>query len=376
MKMLTLQSCAGTARIKSGMIDTVRDKTASMVADHRSRHGGGPLPATARPDHDVAVVVYNGVNAFELGVVCEVFGSTEMADLGVRWYGLDVCAPGPDPVTVDGGFQIQAAHGLERIHRADTLVVPPTEHLDQVPAEVVEALQRAHGRGCRIISLCTGAFVLAEAGLLDGRRATTHWTECDELERRYPDVSVDPGVLYVDEGDILTSAGSAASIDLCLHVVRQDYGADVASQLARRLVVPPQRDGGQAQFIDTPLATFADSDLFADTVAWVQGHLNEPLTVDDLAARSAMSARTFARRFLATTGTTPHQWLQRQRVQLAQRLLEVSDLPIEVVAERSGFCTAGNLRKHFSRIVLTSPQSYRRAFQDRRIAERSGTRRA
>jgi AraC family transcriptional activator FtrA len=371
--MLTPLLCPGDRPNKSGMIDTVRDKAATFPAG-RPRHGGGPLPPEARPTHDVAVVVYDGVNAFELGVVCEVFGSTEMADLGVEWYRLAVCGPGPGPVTVDGGFRIQAAHGLARIRHADTLVVPPTEHLERVPVEVVDALQQAHRRGCRIISLCTGAFVLAEAGLLDGRRATTHWTECDELARRYPDVSVDPGVLYVDEGDILTSAGSAASIDLCLHVVRQDYGAEVASQLARRLVVPPQRDGGQAQFIDTPLATFGDSDLFADTVAWVQGHLNEPLTVDDLAARSAMSPRTFARRFLATTGTTPHQWLQRQRVQLAQRLLEVSDLPIEVVAERSGFCTAGNLRKHFGRIVMTSPQSYRRAFQDRRMAEPNSTR--
>ena len=271
-------------------------------------------------------------------------------------------------MTADGGFQLQATHGLERIRRADTLVVLPTEHLERVPPEVFGALRQAHARGCRIISLCTGAFVLAEAGLLDGRRATTHWTECDALARRYPDVSVDPGVLYVDEGDVLTSAGSAASIDLCLHVVRQDYGAEAASRVARQLVVPPQRDGGQAQFIDTPLATFEDSDLFADTVAWVQGHLDEPLTVADLAARSAMSPRTFARRFLATTGTTPHQWLQRQRVQLAQRLLEGSDLPIDVVAERSGFCTAGNLRKHFNRTVLTSPQAYRRAFQDRRNA--------
>ena len=316
----------------------------------------------------MAVVVYEGVNAFELGVACEVFGSTGMADLGVPWYRMSVCGAGPDPVTVDAGFEIQPANGLEQIRWADTVVVLPTEHLERVPAEVIDALRQTHAEGARIISLCTGAFVLAQAGLLDGRRATTHWTECQDLARRYPEVSVDPGVLYVDEGDILTSAGSAASLDLCLHVVRHDFGAEVASQLARQLVVPPQRDGGQAQFIDSPLATFEESDLFADTMAWVQGHLSEPLAVADLAARAAMSPRTFARRFVATTGTTPHQWLQRQRVQLAQRLLEGSDLPIEVVAERSGFCTAGNLRKHFNRIVLTSPQAYRRTFQDRRSA--------
>jgi transcriptional regulator GlxA family with amidase domain len=201
--------------------------------------------------------------------------------------------------------------------------------------------------------------------MLDGRRATTHWSECDELARRYPHVTVDPGVLYVDGGDILTSAGSAASIDLCLHVVRQDYGSAIANRLARLLVVPPQRDGGQAQFIDTPVPSFDSSDMFADTLAWVQEHLNEAVTVTELAARCAMSPRTFARRFLASTGTTPHRWLQRQRVHLAQQLLESTDLPIEVVAQNTGFCTAGNLRKHFSRTVHTSPQAYRRTFQVR-----------
>jgi len=316
----------------------------------------------------VAVVVFDGVSAFDLGVACEVFGSNDMTGLGVPWYRLFVCSVGPAPVAVDGGFHMQAAHGLERIPRVGTVVVPPTGDLERVPTEVFEALRRAHAGGCRILSFCTGAFVLAEAGLLDGRRATTHWAECDELARRYPEVSVDPGVLYVDEGDILTSAGSAASIDLCLHVVRLDYGSEIATQLARQLVVPPQRHGGQAQFIETPFSTVGDPGFFASTVAWAQEHLNEPLTVGDLAARSAMSPRTFARRFVASTGSTPHQWLQRQRIQLAQRLLETTDLPIDVVAERSGFCTAGNLRKHFSRLVLTSPQAYRHAFQDRRGA--------
>ena len=215
--------------------------------------------------------------------------------------------------------------------------------------------------------MCGGAFVLAEAGLLDGRRAATHWAECDELARRYPFVSVDPGVLFVDEGDILTSAGSAAAIDLCLHVVRQDYGSEVATRLARQLVVPPQRDGGQAQYIENPLPVPDSSDMFADTVVWLQAHLDEQVTVEDLAVRAAMSPRTFARRFLVAMGTTPYKWLLRQRVHLAQRLLEISDLSIEAVAEKSGFCTAGNLRKHFSRIVHTSPQAYRHAFRDRSI---------
>jgi AraC family transcriptional activator FtrA len=174
--------------------------------------------------------------------------------------------------------------GLEGISRADTVVVPPTERLALVPPAVLGALRRAHARGCRIVSLCTGAFILAEAGMLDGRRATTHWSECDELARRYPHVTVDPGVLYVDGGDILTSAGSAASIDLCLHVVRQDYGSAIANRLARLLVVPPQRDGGQAQLIDNPVPSFDSSDMFADTLTWVQEHLHEVVTVNDLAA--------------------------------------------------------------------------------------------
>ncbi len=338
------------------MIDMVRDKTANRMQD-RSAH--------QQASRAVAIVIYDGLGLFEFGAACDVFGPNSLTN-DVDWYRLSICGSLPGaPVSVDAGFQISAPYGLDRMSRAGTIVVPPTDDLERVPAEVFDALRRAHKRGCRIISLCTGAFVVAEAGLLYGRRATTHWSECGDLADRFPDVSVDPGVLYVDDGDILTSAGSAASIDLCLHVVRLDYGSEIATRLARDMVVPPQRDGGQAQFIDTPLPNLEYSDLFAETVAWVQEHLNEPLTVSDMAARSAMSPRTFARRFLAATGTTPHHWLQGQRVHLAQRLLETTGLPIEVVAEGSGFCTAANLRKHFGRIVHTNPQAYRRTFQDR-----------
>ena len=315
-------------------------------------------------DHAVAIVVYDGATVFELGMACEVFGDAWSAILGVPWYRSFVCGLTPGPVTLDAGFQMQAAYGLERIAAADTVIVLPSE-AEEIPAAIPEALRRAHAKGSRIVSLCTGAFALAAAGLLDGRRATTHWAECDELARRYPRVTVDPGVLFVDEGDILTSAGSAAGIDLCLHLVRQDYGTEIATQLARQLVVPPQRDGGQAQYISAPMPELDSCSLFADTVTWLQEHLNESVTVEELAARSAMSPRTFARRFLASTGTTPYQWLLRQRIQLAQRLLEMTDLPIDSVAETSGFSTAANLRKHFSRTVHTSPQAYRRTFQAR-----------
>jgi AraC family transcriptional regulator, transcriptional activator FtrA len=319
-----------------------------------------------RGAHAVAIVVSDGVTLFELGVACEVFGGDWSAMFGVPWYRSFVCAITPGPVTVDAGFQMLAADGVERIRDADTVIVPPAVPYDRVPAGIPEVLRQAHARGSRIVSLCAGAFALAAAGLLDGRRATTHWTECDGLARRYPKVTVDPEVLFVDEGDVLTSAGSAASIDLCLHVVRQDYGTEIATPLARQLVVPRQRDGGQAQYIDAPMPELDSSSLFAGTVRWLQEHLDEPITVEDLAARSAMSPRTFARRFLASTGTTPYRWLLRERVQLAQRLLEMSELPIDSVAEKSGFSTAANLRKHFSRAVRTSPQAYRRTFQDRR----------
>ena len=325
-----------------------------------------PARRPAADARTVAIVVCDGVSGFELGVACEIFGESWRAILGVPWYRSFVCALTPGPVTADSGFQLLAPHGPERIRRAGTVIVLPAEPADPVPAGIPEILRQAHAGGSRIVSLCTGAFAVAAAGLLDGRRATTHWTECGELARRYPRVTVDPGVLFVDEGDILTSAGSAAGIDLCLHVVRQDYGSEIATQLARQLVVPPQRDGGQAQYIDAPMPELDSSSMFADTVCWLQEHLDEPITIEDLAARSALSPRTFARRFAASTGTTPFQWLLRQRIQLAQRLLETTDLPIDWVAQKSGFSTAANLRKHFSRAVHTSPHAYRRTFADRR----------
>jgi AraC family transcriptional activator FtrA len=338
------------------------------LAGRKDRTASSRAIGPGRDAHAVAIVIDDGVAAFELGVACDVFGDEWAAMFGVPWYRSFVCGITPGPVTTDSGFQILPAHGLDRIRSAGTVIVLPTVSFKQVPAEMLDVLRQAHARGSRIVSLCTGAYALAGAGLLDGRRATTHWTECDELARLHPKVTVDPGVLFVDEGDILTSAGSAASIDLCLHVVRQDYGTEIATQLARQLVVPPQRDGGQAQYIDAPMPELDSASLFAGTVRWLQEHLDEPITVEDLAARSAMSPRTFARRFLASTGTTPYRWLVRQRVQLAQRLLEMSDLPIGSVAEKSGFSTAANLRKHFSRAVHTSPQAYRRTFQDRRAS--------
>jgi AraC family transcriptional activator FtrA len=340
------------------MIDRVHDKPAKIL--QRTRR---PVPAGRRePEpHAVALVVYEGVSPFEVGVACDIFGCDYSAAFGVPWYRLSVCGTSPW-VTLDAGFQMQVPRGLEAVAQAGTVIVPPTQLPEQVPAEVLGALREAHRSGRRIVSLCTGAFVLAAAGILDGRPATTHWSECAALTRHHPRVRVDPGVLYVDDGDVLTSAGSAASIDLCLHVVRRDYGTEVATRLARDLVVPPQREGGQAQFIEAPVPVLDGANLLAGAVAWLQEHLDQEVTVGDLAARAAMSPRTFARRFVAGTGITPHRWLVRERVRLAQRLLETSDLPVDAVAAKSGFGTADNLRKHFARALRTSPQAYRRAF--------------
>ena len=318
-----------------------------------------------RRAHAVAVLAYDGLGMFGFAIACEIFGTAYRPDGNSPWYDLIICAERPGPVRLEGGLVLHVPHGLDALAHADTVIVPSCESPDGPPPGVVHALRQAHDRGARLVSLCTGAMVLAAAGLLDGRRATTHWSDCPELARRYPRVQVDPSVLYIDDGDILTSAGNAASIDLCLHLVRRDHGTDVATRLARQLVVPPHRDGGQAQYIDAPVPQLQDGDLFADTMAWMQEHLAEQITITDLARRSAMSRRTFARRFASTTGTTPYQWLLRQRLQLAQRLLETSELPIDLVAAKSGFVTGANLRKHFGRVVRTNPQAYRHTFSSR-----------
>jgi AraC family transcriptional activator FtrA len=337
----------------SGIIIYMRNKTATPALGAGRRAEKGPK---------VATVIYDGFGLFEFGVAAEVFGYNRARVLDVPWYRWFVCAA-TESVTASGGITVQASYGLAHVRNADIVVVTPTDGFEDVPEAVLDALRAAHRRGARILSLCTGAFVLAAAGLLDGRRATTHWAHCAALHARHPEISVDECVLYVDEGDILTSAGSAASIDLCLHVVRHDYGAEVASRLARRMVVAPHRDGGQAQYIDVPMSPADPSDLFAESMTWLQEHLDEPVSIAKLAERSAMSTRTFARRFLATTGTTPYQWLIRQRLQLAQRYLETTDWSVDRVAERSGFVTAPNLRKHFNRAVRVSPQAYRQTFQ-------------
>jgi transcriptional regulator GlxA family with amidase domain len=264
---------------------------------------------------------------------------------------------------------VQAAAGLEAVAAADLVVVGgSTPPLVAGQTAAVEAIAAAHAAGTRVMSICTGAFVLAHAGLLDGRRATTHWSYCAQLAAEFPGVDVDPGVLYVDDGDVLTSAGLAAGMDLCLHVVRGDRGADAAAAIARWNVVPPHRDGGQAQYIDRPLPAESGSGLTA-TRTWALERLHEPLTVDALARHAHMSSRTFARRFVAETGHAPKRWLIAQRVHHARRLLETTDLPVEDVAQRSGFGSAAAMRIHFARATATRPTAYRRTFRGRPLGD-------
>jgi transcriptional regulator GlxA family with amidase domain len=309
--------------------------------------------------------VFDHLALFEVSVPCEVWG-LDRTDSGVPAAELRVCTGDPLPLRTDVGFTLSPDHGLEALRWADTIVVPaaPKPLGEQATSpDVLDALRRAHDRGARVVSLCSGAFVLAEAGLLDGRRATTHWMFAELFRARFPLVELDPSVLYVGDDGIFTSAGTAAGIDLCLHLVRLDHGAHVANTVARRMVVPPHRDGGQAQFIDAPMPAVPADDPLAAVVAWAVAHLDRELTIDDLSRRAFMAPRTFARRFRATMGVTPLQWLLQQRVGLAQRLLETTELPVELVAQQAGFGSTPSLRQHFGRIVGTSPQAYRRRFQ-------------
>ena len=319
-----------------------------------------PARTQRRRRHRVAVVVLNGTTQFELGIAYEVFGIDRSA-LTDRWYEFLLVAGESGPIRTEAGFLLDTPHDLDALADADTIIVPACN--DGVGNEPLRAaLRAAHARGARIASICTGAFVLAEAGLLDGRRATTHWAHTDRLVQDYRNVDVYPDVLYVEDGGIFTSAGAAAGIDLCLHIVRADFGSEVANTLARRLVVPPHRDGGQAQFIDTPMPR-GDADSLGPLLDWAVARLDEPLTLDDLARQAHVSTRTLVRRFQAATGTTPLQWLLGQRVRRAQHLLEATDEPVERIAGLAGFGSAANLRQHFTRSVGVAPMAYRRAFR-------------
>lgn len=310
----------------------------------------------------VAVIVQPGFAPFEFGVACEAFG-LDRSDDGITNFDFRVVTPEPGVVESKIGFSLNVEHDLAFAYEADLVVVSPTprEWWGKTDARVLDVVRHAVARDAWVLSVCSGSFILGAAGVLDGRRATTHWMYADEMTRMFPAVEVDPDVLYVQDGRIITSAGTAAGLDACLHLLRQELGAEMANRIARRMVVPPQRDGGQAQFIDHPMPEIHSLSL-APIADWALGNLHLDLSVDDLAGRAHMSPRTFARRFKADFGATPAAWLGRQRILLAQRQLEQTDWGLDRIAQECGFGSAAVLRQNFARALGTTPTAYRARF--------------
>jgi len=318
--------------------------------------------------HRVVTLVRPPQSTFELACAAEVFG-IERQGIPAR-YAFAVCAERPGLVGTRAGYDMVVTDGLDALDRADTVLIPGWLPITDVPSPaVIRALRGAHERGARVVSICSGAFALAYAGLLDGRRATTHWARASELAARFPAVLVDPDVLYVDHGDVATSAGAGAGIDLCLHLVRADQGAGYAAHVARNMVMPPHREGGQLQYSAPPRPAQIVGSLAA-LLQWATERLAEPLTVDDLAARTGVSARTLARRFAEQVGTSPGHWLLAQRITAARELLESSDLPVDAVSRRVGLSSPTNLRRHFLHTLGTTPGAYRRAFRAKTPGQR------
>ncbi len=317
-------------------------------------------PKSEKAPHQVAVLAYDQLCTFEFGIAVEVFGlpRPEIPD----WYRFKVCAIEPGPLTATGGFRLLAEGGLKDLRQADTIIVPGWRGIHTpVPEPLIKALRGAHARGARLLSFCSGAFVLAATGLLDGRRATTHWRYAKHLQQAYPAIRIEPDVLYVDEGQLLTSAGSAAALDLSLHLVRRDHGPKIANMVARRLVIPPHRDGGQAQFIDRPVQE--EGAAMAALFDWMRRNLARELPLKVLAKQARMSERTFLRRFEEATGTTPKDWLTNERLGRARELLEGSGMAVERVATECGFGSADTLRHHFRTRLQLSPRRYRDRFE-------------
>ncbi|WP_405582661.1 GlxA family transcriptional regulator [Streptomyces sp. NBC_01190] len=316
--------------------------------------------------HRIAVFALDGVIPFELGIPLRIFGGARAAADGRTLYEVVTCSLRPGTVRTDADFPIVVSHGLQALAEADTVVVPASHELGPVydegllPAHLAEAIAGIR-HGTRMVSICTGSFLLAAAGLLDNRRATTHWSSADHFQRLFPRIKVDPDVLYVDDGDVLTSAGVAAGIDLCLHIVRRDFGAAVANAVARRTVVPPHREGGQAQYVRRPLPEPRQAGT-ERARAWAQDRLDQPLTLRQLAERESMSVRTFTRRFREEVGLSPGQWLTQQRIEHARQLLESTDLSVDQIAHQAGFGSSASMRQHLQAALGVSPTAYRRTF--------------
>lgn len=318
-----------------------------------------PPPARRK----VAVIAFDGITPFHLSVPCLVFGA-DLGDGAAADFEVLVCAAEQGPLRTAAGFAIATECGLDVLDEADIVIMPAWyDDFRGAPAAILDALRRAHARGAQVVGLCLGAFPLAEAGLLDGKTATTHWEAAAELAERYPKVQVNQEVLYVDQGDVLTSAGVAAGLDCCLHLLRQLCGAEVANHVARRLLIAPHRDGGQAQFIERPLPVSHSEGRFSQVLDWMTQHLEQAHSIDALAERAAMSRRNFTRHFRQTTGTSVKQWLLNQRMACAQRMLESRDASIELVAQEAGFGSALSLRQHFRTTLRTSPSAYRKLFR-------------
>jgi AraC family transcriptional activator FtrA len=315
------------------------------------------------PNRLVVALAYDRLSTFEFGTAIEVFGLPR-PEMGPDWYRFAVCAIEPGPLRAIGGFRIMVDGGLELLEEADTIVIPGWRgaSTEPVPPSLIAALREAHRRGARLMSICSGVFVLAATGLLSGKRATTHWHYAEQLSAAYPDIRVEPDVLYVDEGKVLTSAGSAAGIDLCLHVVRADFGPDIANRLARRLVVPPHREGGQAQFVERPVPPAREGVRFAPLFDRMRARLAEDQPIAELAGEAGMSVRTFLRRFKAATGMPPGEWLLAERLMRARELLETTTHSIESIAGTTGFGSSATLRHHFRARLGTSPAAYRARF--------------
>ncbi|MFG7038948.1 transcriptional regulator FtrA [Burkholderia pseudomallei] len=312
--------------------------------------------------HLVVALAYDRLCTFEFGCVVELF-ALPRPELGVDWYRFAVCASEPGPVRAAGGIKVQAPYRLALMDRADTIVIPGWRDPDETPPEpLLKKLRAAHRRGARLCSICSGVFVLAAAGVLDGATVTTHWRYAERLQARYPALRVNPDALYVDAGQIVTSAGSAAGLDMLMHLVRRDHGSAIANRVAQRLVLPPHRDGGQAQFVPRPLPSVG-GDRLAKLIEWMRAHAGQPHTLASLAARAAMSPRTLQRQFRDATGLGPYEWLIRERVGLAKEMIERDPaLPVARVAALAGFGSEESLRRHFRRIAATSPAAYRRSF--------------